>query len=74
MIIWSVINGMALTINVNRKPLLPMVSDAIKIMFKPTTPFWSGRAMDLLFNGINFDNKLLAFHLHWAIGIDCHNC
>lgn len=67
MMIWLVINGMALTINVNRKPLLPMVSDAIKIMFKPTTPFWSGRAMDVLFDGINFDNLLLAFHWHWEL-------
>lgn len=29
-----------------------MISEVIEMMFKPTTPFWTGRAMDLLFDGI----------------------
>lgn len=50
----TVINSLALTVNVNRKGFLKMISEVIAMMFKPTTPFWTGRAMDLLFDGIHF--------------------
>lgn len=42
---------MALAVNVDRQELLPMVADVIEIMFKPSTPFWTGRVMDVLFDG-----------------------
>ncbi|XP_055300262.1 sensory neuron membrane protein 1-like [Sitodiplosis mosellana] len=29
-----------------------MISDAIRFIFNPKTPFWTGKAMDLLFDGI----------------------
>lgn len=48
-----VVNMLALTVNINKKGFLRMISEVIQTMFKkPTTPFWSGRAMDLLFDGI----------------------
>lgn len=46
------ISSLALTVNVNRQGLLRMISEVIETMFKPTTPFWTGRAMDLFFDGI----------------------
>lgn len=70
----TVLNSLALAVNVNRKSLLPMISDTIRIMFKPKTPFWTGRAMDFLFDGMIqpafcewFDN----FFLFEGISIDC---
>lgn len=48
-----VLNSLALTVNVNRKGFLRMISEVIRTMFnKPTTPFWTGRAMDLFFSGM----------------------
>lgn len=48
--------GMALAVNVNRKPMLPIVIEAIDAMFHhPTNPFWTGRVMDYLFDGIEID-------------------
>lgn len=47
---------MALAVNVDKKPMLPLVSDAINGIFHhPKTPFWTGRAMDYLFDGIEID-------------------
>ena len=47
---------MALTLNVDKKPMLNMASNAINQMFhNPVDPFWSGRVMDLLFDGIDID-------------------
>lgn len=48
--------GMALAVNVDKKPMLPLVSDAINGIFhNPKDPFWTGRVMDLLFDGIEID-------------------
>lgn len=50
------IQGMALSVNVDRAPLLPLINEAIKGIFhNPKTMFWTGRAMDLLFDGIPID-------------------
>lgn len=47
---------MALTVNFDKKPMLPMISNAINQIFhEPVDPFWSGRVMDLLFDGIDVD-------------------
>lgn len=47
---------MALTINVDRAPMLPLVANAIKLLFhEPTSIFWTGKVMDILFNGIPID-------------------
>lgn len=47
---------MALAVNVDKKPMLSMISNAInKIFHDPIDPFWTGRVMDLLFDGINVD-------------------
>lgn len=47
---------MALAVNVDKKPMLPVVANAIKGIFhEPTTPFWTGRVMDLLFDGFDVD-------------------
>lgn len=47
---------MFLTVNVDRQPMLPMIKSAIDILFKtPKDMFWTGRVMDLLFDGIPID-------------------
>lgn len=47
---------MVLGVNVDKKPLLPTIQDAINELFhNPTDAFWTGRAMDLLFDGITVD-------------------
>nr|QGW45470.1 sensory neuron membrane protein 1d [Bradysia odoriphaga] len=52
----SLIMGMALATNVDKKPMLPLVSKAIDGIFhNPTNPFWTGRVMDYLFDGIEID-------------------
>lgn len=50
------IMGMSLAVNVDKKPLLDMTASALKAMFHdPATPFWTGRVMDLLFDGFDID-------------------
>ncbi|KAG4077516.1 hypothetical protein HA402_002943 [Bradysia odoriphaga] len=50
------IMGMALTTNVKRKPMLKVVNKIINAMYhNPTDPFWTGRVMDYLFDGIEID-------------------
>lgn len=53
-----------------------MISEVIVTMFnKPTTPFWTGRAMDLFFDGMIFNeftkkddiNILMTFGLTFGI-------
>ncbi|KAG4080358.1 hypothetical protein HA402_010850 [Bradysia odoriphaga] len=52
----TLIMGMALATNVDKKPMLPLVSKAIDGIFhNPTDPFWTGRVMDYLFDGIEID-------------------
>lgn len=47
---------MALATNVDKKPMLPLVNDAINGIFHhPKDPFWTGRVMDYLFDGIEID-------------------
>lgn len=47
---------MALAVNVDKKPLLGMTATAIEHIFHaPDTPFWTGRVMDLLFDGLDVD-------------------
>lgn len=51
-----VIVSIALSVNVDRQPMLPLASNAINHIFhNPVDPFWTGRAMDLLFDGIPID-------------------
>lgn len=47
---------MGLAVNVDKKPLLPVIAKGIKDIFHdPVTPFWTGRVMDLLFDGFEID-------------------
>lgn len=47
---------MALGVNVEKAPLLPMIRDAINEIFhNPKDAFWTGRVMDYLFDGIEID-------------------
>lgn len=47
---------MALTVNVDRAPMLPLIARAINLLFKaPKDIFWTGKAMDIMFNGIPID-------------------
>lgn len=75
------ISSLALTVNVDRQGLLRMISEVIETMFKPTSPFWTGRAMDLFFDGIchfeaySYDNSFFhnqSFNISpIGIPIDC---
>lgn len=48
--------SMALSINVDRDGMLPLVATAINIIFNnPSHVFWTGSVFDLLYNGIEID-------------------
>lgn len=48
--------GILLAINVDKQPMLPSVYAALKEIFhNPTEPFFTGRVMDLLFDGVPID-------------------
>lgn len=48
--------GMLLAINVDKKPMLPSIYAAIKEIFhNPSDPFYTGRVMDILFDGVPID-------------------
>lgn len=52
----SVVATMALTVNVDKKPMLPIVAKAIDQLFhEPKDMFWTGRVMDVLYDGIPID-------------------
>lgn len=47
---------MALAVNVDKKPMLPLIVKAIDHLFhQPQDMFWTGRVMDVLFDGIPID-------------------
>lgn len=47
---------MALAVNIDKKPMLPVAANAINQIFHdPVDPFWTGRVMDLLFDGVDVD-------------------
>lgn len=47
---------MLLSLNVDKKPMLPMINEAINIMFNsPQSMYWTGRVMDVLYDGIPID-------------------
>lgn len=44
---------MLLTVNVDKKPMLPMIANAINLLFNdPKDMYWRGRVMDLLFGNV----------------------
>lgn len=48
--------SMILGINVDREEILPMIETAIQyILDKPSNIYYSGKAIDILFNGITLD-------------------
>lgn len=48
--------GMYLAVNVDKQPMLPTVDDVIKKIFHdPADAFFTGRAMDLMYDGIEID-------------------
>lgn len=50
------ITTMLLAVNVNKRPMLSLVANAIDVMFnKPSDMFYTGRAMDVLFDGVTVD-------------------
>lgn len=56
--------GIALGINVERRELLPFIDNAIKGLFQnPTDAFWTGRVLDILFDGIPLDCSSDAFEV-----------
>lgn len=52
----TVIMGLLLATNIDKQPMLPMIENAIANLFNnPTDAFYTGRAMDMLFNGVPLD-------------------
>lgn len=48
--------GMLMAVNVDKQPMLPMVEGALNSLFhNPTDAFFTGRIMDLLFDGVEID-------------------
>lgn len=48
--------GMLLAVNVDKKPMLPMVQGVIKKIFHdPADAFYTGRVWDLLYGGVKVD-------------------
>lgn len=48
--------GMLLATNVDKAPMLPMVDGVLKNLFHdPADAFYTGRVIDLLFNGVSVD-------------------
>lgn len=48
--------GMLMAVNVDKKPMLPTVEQVIKRIFHdPADAFYTGRAMDLMYNGVPID-------------------
>lgn len=48
--------GMLLATNIDKQPMLPMINGAIgKLFHNPIDAFYSGRVMDLLFDGVLID-------------------
>lgn len=48
--------GMVLAVNVDKKPMVSLVSKAIDHLFhEPKDMFWTGRVMDMLFDGVPID-------------------
>lgn len=46
-----VLNSILLAINIDRKEMLGVGSNAVKEIFNQTHPFWTGRANELMFEG-----------------------
>lgn len=64
-----VILGMGLGISVDRPELLPFISNVIRDLFgAPSDAFWTGRVMDLLFDGIPIDCSSEGFEAAAACG------
>lgn len=56
--------GMALTINIERHEMLSFVVNSINgLLHHPTDAFWTGRVMDILFDGIVLDCTSDAFEV-----------
>lgn len=52
----TVIATTLLTLNVDKKPFLPLVNSAIDVLFNsPQHMYYTGRVMDILFDGIPID-------------------
>lgn len=53
---------MALAVNVDKKPMLPLIAKAIDQLFhEPKDIFWTGRVMDVLFDGVPIDCSSFEF-------------
>lgn len=53
---WIVIAPMLMAINVDKKPMLSLLKSAVDVMFNnPQHMFYTGRVMDILYDGIPID-------------------
>lgn len=54
--------GIALATNVDKKPMLTLVSKAINLLFhEPKSPFLRAKVMDILYNGVPIDCESTEF-------------
>lgn len=52
----ALLSGLLLTINIDKKPMLPLITKSVDRIFQnPVDIFWQGRVMDILFDGIPVD-------------------
>lgn len=59
--------AVALTFNVDRREMLPLINNAIKgVLPNQKTLFWTGRAMDILFDGLPLDCRSDEFEVAGA--------
>lgn len=50
------IAGLLLTINIDKKPMLPLITKSVDQVFhNPIDIFWQGKVLDILFDGIPVD-------------------
>lgn len=56
--------------NVDRAPMLPLISKAVDLIFhEPKDIFWTGKAMDIMFNGILLDCSSTDFNAKAACSV-----
>lgn len=63
--------GLLLATNIDKQPMLPLIDNAIGNLFdNPKDAFYTGRAMDMLFNGVPLDCHSRDDHITAAM---CYN-
>lgn len=66
--------GLLLATNIDKQPMLPLIDNAIGNLFhNPKDAFYTGRAMDMLFNGVPLDCHSRDDHITAAMCFNFQN-